>query len=297
MKEDDQAHYDSGKRVQVFVKSEAYKTPLATIADLPGWEGKLDAILLKIEGAAKTQQKDNSGLTNDKGDLAIIMVKSIMKYSLRAKTFAKGLNNKLLLDGLSHTDSYYKGSADIMMSRASAVKDLMGTNLTILTVLDATNIAEMETNILNFKGSKDLPTTFAKEKKSTGTDLMEPLKLKLDDAIESIGDLIHSYFPETVMASNFDLTSKLIKHGRHNILAVHFLDENGNLLQGGVLSDENSEKIANGDSDAVATIVGVRVGMGSFKAVVPGYVPQILPIRIVRSTTTNVFVKMQNMIR
>ncbi len=297
MNADDQAHYDSGKRTQVFGQSKDNKAALATIDDYPGWEAKLDAVLLEIEGAANTQQKDNSGLADDKGDLATVMVKSMMKYSLRAKTFAKGLNNKLLLDGLSHTDSYYRGSADIMMTRASAVKDLMKNNILLLTVLEAADITEMETNITNFKGSKDLPITFAKAKKSTGTDLMEPLKLKLDDIIESIGDLIHSYFPETVMASNFDLISKLIKHGRHNILAVHFTDENGNPLSGGVVSDLNSDKAATTDEYDIATIVGVKVGKGSFKAVVPGYVPQTLPVRIVRSTTTNVYVKMQNMIR
>ena len=96
---------------------------------------------------------------------------------------------------------------------------------------------------------------------------------------------------------NFDLISKLIKHGRHNILAVHFTDENGNPLSGGVVSDLNSDKVATADEYDIATIVGVKVGKGIFKAVVPGYVPQTLPVRIVRSTTTNVYVKMQNMIR
>ncbi len=292
MNEDDQAHYDSGKRVQIFGKSEAYKTALNTIPDYPSWEVKLSAVLLAIEVAAKTQQKDNTGIAGDKTDLASIMIASLMKYSLRAKTEAKGLKNKLLLDGLSHPDTYYRGSADIIMSRANAVKDLMKNNLTLLSVLDALQITEMETNILNFNGSKDLPTSFAKEKKSTGTDLMEPLKLKLDDAIESIGDLVHSYFPETVMASNFDLTSKLIKHGRHNILEVHLFDEAGKPITGGVVQDENSDKMANAD-DNVATIVSVKTGKGSFKAEAPGFVAQIFPVRIVRSTTTIVVVKLK----
>ena len=292
MNVDDQAHYDSGKRVQIFGKSEAYNTALNTIPDYPGWEVKLNAVLLEIEVAAKTQQKDNSGIAGDKTDSGSIMIASLMKYSLRAKTEAKGMKNKLLLDGLSHPDTYYRGSADIIVSRANAVKDLMKNNLTLLTVLKATEITEMEANILTFNNSKDLPTSFAKEKKSTGTDLMEPLKLKLDDAIESIGDLVHSYFPETVMASNFDLTSKLIRHGRHNILEVHFLDDAGKPISGGVLYDENSDKMANAD-DNVATIVSVKTGKGSFKAEAPGFVAQVFPVRIKRSTTTTVFVKLK----
>ena len=244
MTEDEQAHYDAGKRTQIWGDNPTNSTQLATIDDYPDWRSKLDAVLIEIELAAKTQQEDNSGVAEDKDSLETILIDSVMKYSLRAKTFAKKLNNKSLLAGLSHPVTYYAGTGDELVSKTTAVKELMKTNLLKLTVLKAADITEIETNITAFMGIKDLPTTARQEKKSEGTDLMEPLMVRLDDAMESIGDLSHSYFPDTVMTANFDLTSKLIHHGRHNILEVHFADENGNAINGGVLSDVNSSKSA-----------------------------------------------------
>ena len=295
MDEDTQAHLDSGQRVQIYNTKNS--VALGTIPGHAGWKTKLDAVIIEILLAGKKQEEDNTGLASDKDTLGTILIKSIMKYSLRAKIFAKDLTidgQKLLLDGLSHPVTYYKGSADIIVNRATAVKELMKTNLSILTVLEDANITEMETNITAFTGIKDQPVATAKEKKSEGTDLMAPLVVRLDDAIESIGDLVHSYFPDTIMASNFDLTSKLIKHGRHNVLEVHFVDEDGNPIPGGVLSDLNSDKTAKADEDHVATITGVKTGNGQFKAEATGKVAQNINVKIKRSTTTIVIVKMTN---
>ena len=291
MEEDVQAHLDSGQRVQIFNTKNA--TDLLTIPDHAGWKKKLDDVIAEMLLAGKKQEEDNTGLASDKDTLGVTMIKSIMKYSLRAKIFAKGLTDqKLLLDSLSHPVTYYRGSADTIINRVTAVKDVMKKNLSILTVLDATEITEMEGKISAFLGVKDQPVTTAQLKKNEGTDLMAPLVVRLDDAIESIGDLVHSYFPETLMCSNFDLTSKLIKHGRHNVLEVHFVDEDGNPIPGGVLNDVNSDKTAKADEEHIAKIVGVKTGKGNFMAIVAGRVSQPINVKIKRSTTTTVIVKM-----
>ena len=292
MNQDEQAHLDVGTRTQMFCEKTDNKTKLDTIDEFADWKAKLDLVLTEMGLAAKTQEEDNKGLVKDKGSLSDILIGSMMKFSLRSKIFAKGLNDQKLLDGLSHPESYYVGSGDDLISKSTAVKELMKDNLTKLTVLKAADITEMETNISNFKKFKELPTTTKQQKKSEGTDLMTPLQARLDDIMESIGDLIHSYFPETVMASNFDLTSKLIKHGRHNVLEVHFVDEAGNPIPGGEINDENSDKTAKADEYHIATIVGVKTGKGKFIATVPGMVDQPINVKIKRSTTTIVIVKM-----
>ena len=291
MDENVQAHLDSGQRVQIFNGKNA--TDLLTIPDHAAWETKLDEVIKEILLAGKKQEEDNTGLASDKDTLGTVMIKSIMKYSLRAKTFAKGLvGQKLLLDSLSHPVTYYRGGADIIINRVTAVKEVMKKNLSILTVLDAPAITEMEGDIAAFLGVKDKPVTTAQLKKNEGTDMMTPLVVRLDDAIESIGDLVHSYFPDSLMSANFDLTSKLIKHGRHNVLEVHFVDEDGNPIPGGVLNDLNSDKTAKADEENIATIVGVKTGKGNFMANLPGRVSQPINVSIKRSTTTTVIVKM-----
>ena len=295
MDEDTQAHLDAGQRVQIFNTKNSVL--LLTIPGHAGWKTKLDNVINEMLLAGKKQEEDNTGIVGDKDSLGTILIKSVMKYSLRAKIFAKDLTidgQKLLLDGLSHSATYYRGSADITVNRTTAVKELMKKNLSILTVLEAGDITEMETNITAFTGIKDKPVATAKEKKTEGTDLMAPLVVRLDDALESIGDLVHSYFPDTLMSANFDLTSKLIKHGRHNVLEVHFVDEDGNPIPGGVLSDLNSDKTAKADEDHVATITGVKTGKGNFKAEATGKVAQTINVKVKRSTTTIVIVKMTN---
>ena len=289
------ARLDAAKRVQAFNNNPTNAAQLATIKEYAAEETDLNTTIQQIDDAIAIQAQDNTGIASGKEALLITMANTIVKYAQRGVVLANRAANTPLEQGLNHPASYYlQETADICLSRATATKNLINSNLTVLTNVTAANVAEMETAITNFAAVKDEPTIAHQTQKVEGTDQIDPLLDNADLDIEHMGYLIHSYFPNTILSETFDLTSKLNLLGiRHTGVSIQFEDSQTVApITNGTATKANTGKTATTDNTGVAAFATSHFGKQTFNVTAPGYQPQSITIQVNRGTLTEVVVKM-----
>ena len=286
------ARLDAAKRVQLFNSNTDNATQLATIPDYAQEQTEFDTIIQQIIDATNIQAQDNTGIASNKDSLQKVMVNTVVKYALRGVVLAHRAGETELEKGIDHPVSYYtKDTADTSVSRATATKALIKNKLAILTNITAANVTEMETAIANFVAVKDTPTVAHQTQKVQGSDQIDPLLDEADTHIQFMGYLIHSYFPDSTLAQEFDLISKLLILGvRHT--GVNILLEDAQTAAPITNGTATKAKTGQTDTGGIASFATSRFGKQTFKTAAPGYQDQDITIQVNRGTLTEVVVKM-----
>jgi len=150
MKARQKLHYEVSKRVNEFYA--LHEDDFNPIEELKQEKAILDEEIQQIETAATIQSSDISGEAVTKEEKKEQMISTVLQYALRGKVKAIRNGKKGLADELDHPISYYDLSdTETCASRATATKDLIKNNLSVLTNITASNVEEMEKSIAEYR--------------------------------------------------------------------------------------------------------------------------------------------------
>ena len=288
--------YEAGRRVQALWIE--HGTELDSIEDMPDEKILLDKTLDKIETAAAIQSEDISGEAIEKQELKEAMANLILIYALRGRVKANRANKPSLAKALSHTFTYFTHvDAELALARATATKDKIKSNLTVLTNISTANVDEMEAAIDKFKDAITAPEEIKKDKKVAGTDEIEVLTYQLDHVIMNIGDLIHSYFPYSELSQLFDAQSKLgSATTRHNhvVFNIETADTHQPIPTATATKVKINQTIA-ADPQGMIEFETVSAGKQEFTIQAEGYKTKTLYVIVTRGTTTELVIQLDQL--
>jgi len=294
MKNYETNRYNALKRVQKFNTDN--DTPLSTIPDYSDEETDLDQTILLLESAMGIQSVDNKGIANSKSSLKEIMAKAVIKLVLRANVKATRVGNKELAKDLDHPITYFsKPNDETALLRCSSAIKLISDNPSVFTNITAQEITDAQKTITDFTNIKNDPTSSIETKKAQGTDQIDPLLDDADVYVQNMSKLIHSYFPDSAMADEFDLQSQIINSGvRHNIVTFHITDADTQqpIDKSKALCNKNNKEAQTNGTDP-AVIEGVPTGKQPFAVSADGYTTQNITVKVIRSTNTEVNVQLR----
>jgi hypothetical protein len=286
--------YEAGKRVQGLWATSA--SDLDGIEEMAPEKIRLDVALLQVESASAVQSEDTSGNAALKENLKQIMVSTVLKYALRARVKAHQAHNVPLELELSHPITYYsRAEAEEALSLATATKTKIKNNMAVLTNIIDDNITEMDKAIANFEAIISVPKADKQTQKVAGTDQIAPLIVELDTVIVNIGDLIHSYFPDSILSQEFDAKSKIgstVSRHNHVIFHVEIVDSNVPIAAAKATNVKTNKTVA-ADGDGMIEFETVRAGKQGFVIEAEGYVAKTVYVIVTRSTTTELVVQLE----
>ena len=283
--------YEAGKKIKGLWSS--YGLDLNSVSELVEEKTVLDEELLQLEAAAAIQSTDISGQALSKKNLKKVMVAVVLKYALRARVKAHRAGNTGLEQELNHQKTYYLHSkAETAFSRAKATKEKIENNLGLLTNITVNNVTEMQKAIKAFGDIITKPTEEKQTKKVAGTDQLDVLSLKLDETITNIGDLIHSYFPDTLLSQEFDAKSKLgTTASRHNHLLLQLEDAQTDApITDAKATNQKTNTSGTADSNGQIVFNTTNAGKQQFVIDAKGYIQKTIDVKVKRSTTTEIVV-------
>jgi len=286
--------YEAGNRVKALWIS--HEAELDSIEEMAVEKVALDKTLDKIDVAAAIQSDDIAGESLEKQELKEAMSQIVLIYELRGRVKAQRANKHSLAQELSHSATYFmQADAELALARATAIKDKIKNNLTILTNITPDNVVEMETAIEKFRSVITAPQETKKEHKVTGTNEIETLSYQLDQIIMNIGDLIHSYFPETELSLLFDAQSKLgSATSRHNhvVFNIETADTHQPIATATATKVKTNRTLA-ADPDGIIEFERVLAGKQEFTIKAEGYKSRTIYVIVTRSTTTELVVQLE----
>ena len=286
--------YEAGKRVKALWVN--YEAELDSIEEMAVEKVALDKTLDKMDAAAAIQSDDITGEALEKQELKDAMSQIVLIYELRGRVKAQRANKHSLAQELSHSATYFmQADAELALARATAIKDKIKNNLTVLTNITPANVDEMETAIEKFRSVITAPQETKKEHKVTGTNEIETLSYQLDQVIMNIGDLIYSYFPETELSQLFDAQSKLgSSTSRHNhvVFNIEAADTHKPIATATATKVKTNRTLA-ADSDGTIEFEKVLAGKQEFIIKAEGYKSRTIYVIVTRSTTTELVVQLE----
>jgi len=276
--------YDADLRGQDFIDNNA--TALAAIDEMPPLLLMFANLIIKLKAARGVQAVDNTAFAPTKESLKILMGAIVYKYILRGSVKAHLIGNIELECGLDKPITYITSATDDLASdRATELKVLLHTNLSVLPNITAANITEMESAISSFLAKNPLPKEKIKDKHDFGTELIPGLLDEIDVVRNLITKLIHSYLAPA-LASNWDDYIEVGKPTgvRHLSILAQFKDANVNAILKNVkvTFTNGSETFIKYSSDlGWVRCYSLHTGNWSFIAEFPNYTTNI---------TTNILV-------
>jgi hypothetical protein len=289
------AVYEASKRVRKMFAT--FDSEFSSILDLLEEKGILDTEILGIEAAIAIQATDTKGEAQDKELLKETMAKTVQKFALRGKVKAHRMGNVVLEEELNHGETYYlKPDAETSYGRAMATKEAIKTNLTFFDgIITADDVIAMEKSIQLFKESITKPAFVKKETTNKGTEKIEKLIIQATETLDNIGDLIHSYFPDSAISREFDNQRKLQISGmRHNHLIIHVEDSETKVPITGVKgTNVNTHKVVLADEEGQVVFSTIKAGKNTIMLEAEGYISQTITAVVTRSTTTELVVELE----
>ena len=183
---------------------------LLTLDEYPFLRLELDNGIIKINAAKAINSADNKHFASMKDILQKIMVDSVFELQRKARLKARQIPNMELYLSLRKPISYITQNDDTEVAiKADEIKNIVKTNLSILTNIQPTEITQSETNILNYTNNIQSPTDAIKARASLGTNLIPVLLKELEVTRNDFRDLFHLYLPDK--ATLFDSEAKIGK--------------------------------------------------------------------------------------
>jgi hypothetical protein len=257
---------------RVIAYNTAHATDLATIAEYAAEETAFANAMTIINAAAQVQS-GTAGTTTDAVAIAKEkMAKTVIKYALRGLVKAKQTSNVTLANHLNHTISYIsKASKTLSVQRSKDIRKQLNDNLATLTNVTAANITEIDTAITGYDTIKDQPIIAIQTTKATGTDPLPAAFTKAFAAIDSMFDLITSYFADTnkTLVDEFALAKQIISTGTHHTGVTGTATKGGNPVKDTVVTIDETDKTAKSDIEGHYTISKVQAGTFSITATLP----------------------------
>ena len=295
MKNIERSKLDSYNRIKLFNVKHA--TDLAAIPDFAGEQTKFNNALNAISAAANIQQDDTSGNASTSVTTKTTMAKLVIKFAKRGAVKAKTTNNLVLAAELDESVTYIlKAPKTIAVQRATAMRNTMNSNLTILTTITAANITQIDTAIAAYDGVKDNPTIAKQNKKANGTDVLSPNYDIVDAAVENMYDLVYSYYEDSkpTMVDELLLAKQILNTGiRHTSVNFAVTDETDNMLTLATVKDMKTGKIYEADDEGNVNIPKHRAGHFHFIVSTAGFTDVDMGLDVKHGMNNNVTVKMK----
>ncbi len=150
------------------------------------------------------------------------MATTIYKFASRGYELANAGKETTLAKSLHHPKGYVgSASKNTAVDRATALALIMENNSTILTNIVAADVLNMRATIAAFVKVKDLPVEKIQEKKVDGTDVLPGYIFETAQAMNSMYNLVVSYFEDAVIEEDrklvnaFALAKQYISTGTH----------------------------------------------------------------------------------
>ncbi|MEI8201662.1 MAG: hypothetical protein WCH34_01535 [Bacteroidota bacterium] len=226
--------YFSLKKAQDF--NTIHSVILALILEYAYFVAKLNNVVARIEAAKQKQATSSTSATGQKETFKLAMAILVIQYAFRSSAKAFILDKIELSNKLNKELTYIMDvEASLASDRATDLKKLMFTNLSILDNLTSSDITSMEDAIEAFTNYIEVPKELISDKKSTGTLLIPELLNEADIYKEFMGKLIFSYQP-TLHPDWVEFTKVGTPSGvRHTSLVIKCTDINANIPYKGVI--------------------------------------------------------------
>ena len=193
-----------------------------TIEEYKSFEDRFMAGLAKAKAATLAQTTTPAENATTIKDAKKLMAQTIYKFASRGYELAKAGKETTLATSLHHPKGYVGNvSKNTAVDRATALTLIMEKNSIILTNIVAENILTMRTTIAAFVKVKDLPVEKIQEKKVDGTDVLPGYIFETAQAMNSMYNLVVSYFEDAVVLDDrklvnaFALAKQVIPTGTH----------------------------------------------------------------------------------
>lgn len=286
--------YEAGKRVQGLWTSHAVE--LNSIVEMAPEKASLDAVLLKIETASAAQSSDITGNAALKERLKQVMANKVVKFAMRGRVKARQLHNIALEQELNQPVTYYtKVEGAEALAKAMATRDKIKFNLLILTNITDDNVVEMDKAIAEFEAMLAVPKADKQTQKVVGTDQIVALNVELDNIIVSLGDLIHSYFEDSILSQEFDAKSKLgtsISRHNHVIFHVEATSTHKPIVTAKATIVKTNRTVA-ADDEGMIEFETVNAGKQAFIISADGYTDKTMYVVVNRGTTTELVIDLE----
>lgn len=286
--------YEAGKRVQGLWTS--YALDLNSIAEMAPEKANLDAVLLKIEIASAAQSSDITGNAALKEMLKQEMAGKVVKFAMRGRVKARQAHNISLEQELNQPVTYYtKVEGAEALAKAMATRDKIKSNLLILTNITDDNVVEMDKAIAAFEAMLAVPKADKQTQKVVGTDQIVALNVELDNIIISMGDLIHSYFEDSILSQEFDAKSKLgTSISRHNHVIFHVEAASTHKpIVTAKATNVKTNKTVTADDEGMIEFETVNAGKQAFIIGADGYTDKTVYVLVNRGTTTELVIDLE----
>ncbi|MBI5217540.1 MAG: hypothetical protein HY958_01245, partial [Bacteroidia bacterium] len=182
---------------------------------------------------------------------------------------------------------------DMAANKRNALND----NLNILTNITAANITEIDHAIAAYSAIKDAPTETRQTKKSTATDQLPAYYTKAFEAVDSMYDLIFSYFLETKpeLVRAMEEAKQVIVTGVHttSITFDCLADEDGSPIHSFTVTDKSKNKTIASDDEGEVIIEHHRSGHFHFTITAPARIDVDFAATIKRGTNNHFTVKLK----
>jgi hypothetical protein len=239
----------------------------------------------KLLAAEMAQSSENGMATNEVYEIRDMMCEIVIKYALRGKVKAKQLGMKTLRGQLDHSISYLsKPSREEGVVRAREIVEHIEQNTGALTNITKQEIIDMKEHIDKYASVKEVPVQNIQISASAGTDMISLLIVDAFDAIESIYDLLVSYFKgvDDTLVDEYARAKQIINAGVHHTGITGTVSMNDKPVAGAVVKIEGTKKEATTDIEGHYAIIKVVAGKYNVSATLPDGTTETKILAIVR---------------
>ena len=190
-----------------------------------------------LDDAALIQGIQITGILKDFESLQNELINTLIPFALLGAVQARTANNEILSEKLTHYPTYLSQvSRTIILIRATEIRNALNENLHtlanptgIITTVTPANIATVDALLASFQVTAQHPKEAIIERKTQGTEVLVKEFKAVDDAVDTISDLIFATYlvsnPDRI--SEFNACKKLAIYGvRHTGFLAFISDAN-----------------------------------------------------------------------
>lgn len=199
---------------------------LSAITEYAALKALLDSCIANIISARAINMADISNFAVAKSIAMNTMVDAVFKFMLRGAVKAAEINNADLEHLLNHPITYFQiHDAATVGVRCTEIKNIINTNIGVLTNIEPADVLAMEAAIAAFELLLNAPKEAIDNRKALGTARIKELLDISDAPRNNIGKVIYSYLPILVNGWVKAITVGISSSVRHTSIVIKFTDE------------------------------------------------------------------------
>ncbi len=254
-------------------------TALLLIPEAVTERANLDDIILRFEKAKAINLADLSNLAVNKEAIMNTLVDIILKYVNRAVVKARQLGKVDLTASLTVSRSSIINLIDAdIATRCEELKEIIKTNIALLTNIQPADITEMEEAIANYQAVLAAPKVAIELRKSDGTDRIPQIAAESEVIKAAIVRIFHSYLPD--QAHIIDVAAHVGKPigARTTSIIIKYTDaETAAILKKvtATMSNELASKVRKSSSRGTSRFYSLLSGNYTLTSEFQGYITDI----------------------